>query len=117
MDPDVVKICTISLHWGKDSYLRLPMGITGTPDIFQKEMSNLMRTLEYVRTYIDDLLVITMSTHDDHLNKVKAVLDRLQLAKLRVNVKKSSFALYEIEYLGYVRALKHSQRRFQLSLL
>ena len=38
----------------------------------------------------------------DHLNKVEAVLDRLRLAKLRVNVKKSSFALYEIEYLGYV---------------
>ena len=29
-------------------------------------------------------------------------MDRLRLAKLRVNVKKSSFALFEIEYLGYV---------------
>ena len=61
-----------------------------------------MRTLEYVRTYIDDLLVITMGTYDYHLNKVEAVLDRLRLAKLRVNVKKSSFALYTIRYLGYI---------------
>ena len=102
LDPDAQKICTIILPWGKYSYLRLPMGISGAPDIFQEKMSNLMRTLEYVRTYTDDLLIITMSTYDDHLNKVEKVLDRLRLAKLRVNVKKSSFALHEIEYLGYV---------------
>ena len=82
------------------------MGISGAPDIFQEKMSNLMRTPEYVRTYIDDLLTITMGTYDDHLNKVEAVLDRLRLAKLRVNVKKSSFVLYEIEYLGYVLSRK-----------
>ena len=40
--------------------------------------------------------------YDDHLNEVKEVLDYLRLTKLRVNVKKSSFALYDIEYLGYV---------------
>ena len=60
-----------------------------------------MHTLKYVHTYIDDLLVITTDTYDDHHNKVNAVLYRLQLANLRVNVKKSSFTLYEIEYLGY----------------
>ena len=65
-------------------------------------MVDTTRTLEYVRIYIDDLLVITIEMYDDHLNKVKAVLDCLQLAKLRVSVKKSSFVLYEIEYLGYV---------------
>ena len=43
-----------------------------------------------------------MGTHDNHLNEVEAVLDRLQLAKLQVNVKKSGFALYEIDYIGYV---------------
>ena len=65
-------------------------------------MSNLMCILEYVRTYIGDLIVITMGTYYDHLNKAKAVFDRLRLAKLRVNVTKSSFALCEIEYLGYI---------------
>ena len=45
LDPDAQKICTIILPWGKYSYLRLPMGISGAPDIFQEKMSNLMRTL------------------------------------------------------------------------
>ena len=34
LDPDSQKICTIILPWGKYSYLRLPMGICGSPDFF-----------------------------------------------------------------------------------
>jgi hypothetical protein len=74
LDPDAHKICTIVLPWGKYSYLRLPMGISGSPDFFQEKMTNLMRALEYVRTYIDVLLIITKDTYDDHHNKVEEVL-------------------------------------------
>eukprot|EP00804_Cyclotella_cryptica_P026205 CCRYP_009789-RA/>CCRYP_009789-RA protein AED:0.47 eAED:0.47 QI:6/-1/0/1/-1/0/1/0/82 len=59
LDPDASKICTIIFPWGKYSYLRLPMGIAGSPDIFQSKMSELMATLEFVRAYNDDLLCIT----------------------------------------------------------
>ncbi len=46
LDPDASKICTIIFPWGKYSYKRLPMGIAGSPDIFQGKMSELMETLE-----------------------------------------------------------------------
>ena len=36
LDPDASKICTIIFPWGKYSYKRLPMGIAGSPDIFQE---------------------------------------------------------------------------------
>jgi hypothetical protein len=62
LDPDASKICTIIFPWGKYSYLRLPMGIAGSPDIFQSKMTELMATLEFVRAYIDDLLCITKGT-------------------------------------------------------
>jgi hypothetical protein len=42
LDPDASKICTIILPWGKNSYLRLPMGVACSPDIFQAKMSELM---------------------------------------------------------------------------
>ena len=42
LDPDSSKICTIILPWGKFSYQRLPMGVAGSPDIFQEKMSALM---------------------------------------------------------------------------
>jgi hypothetical protein len=35
LDPDASKICTIIFPWGKYSSKRLPMGIAGSPDIFQ----------------------------------------------------------------------------------
>jgi len=59
LDGDAQKICTIIFPWGKYSYMRLPMGISNAPDIFQEKMSGLMQSLEYVKTYIDDILVIT----------------------------------------------------------
>ena len=102
LDPDAQKICTIVLPWGKYSYLRLPMGIAGSPDFFQEKMSSLMQTLSYIKVYLDDLLVITKSTYDDHLEKLKVVLSRLRNAGLCLNAAKSSFAQGEIEYLGYV---------------
>jgi hypothetical protein len=67
------KMCTIIFPWGKYSYQMLPMGFAGSADIFQVEMGNLMATLEYVRAYIDNLLVITKGSLDDHLDILKQV--------------------------------------------
>ena len=58
-DPDASRICTIIFSWGKYSYKWLLMGIAGSPDIFQAKMSELMMALEYVKSYLDDLLIIS----------------------------------------------------------
>jgi hypothetical protein len=98
----VVKMCTIIFLFGKYSYLRLPMGMSGSADIFQVKMMDLMETLEYVRAYIDDLLCITRGTLEDHLDKLEEVLRRLSNAGLKVNAAKSFFCTHEIEYLRYM---------------
>ena len=77
------------------------MGIAGSPDIFQGKMSELMMALEYVKTYLDDLLVISKSTLTDHLEKLRLVLTKLQEARLKINAKKSKFCALETEYLDY----------------
>jgi hypothetical protein len=102
LDPDASKICTIIFPWGKYSYKSLPMGIAGSPDIFQAGMVKLMESLEYVRAYIDDLLCISRESFDGHLDKLEEVLKRLRDAGLKVNADKSTFCALEIEYLGYV---------------
>ena len=102
LDPKSSKMCTIIFPWGKYSYERLPMGVAGSPDIFQSKMSDLMLELEYVRTYLDDLLVISKDSFEDHLQKLEAVLYKLREAGLKVNAPKSTFAVAECEYLGYV---------------
>ena len=93
LDPEASEICTIIFPWGKYSYKRLPMGFGGSADIFQAQMMDLMASLEYVCAYINDLLIITRGTLDDHVEKIKIVLARLRDAGLKVNAAKSFFSV------------------------
>ena len=101
LNPASREMCTIVLPFGKYEYQRLPMGLCNSPDIFQEKMSELMEGLDFVRTYIDDLLCLTKGTFEDHLEKLERVFARLSRAGLRVNAKKSFFARPELECLGY----------------
>ena len=64
-------------------------------------MGTLMHDLEHVRAYIDDLLILTSGSYDDHLEKLSEVFRRIREAGLKVNANKSFFARGELEYLGY----------------
>jgi hypothetical protein len=48
-------------------------------DVFQNIMSRLVQDMEYIKTYFDDLLIITNRNNSfkDHLLKSKMVLARL----------------------------------------
>ena len=102
LDPDASKICTIIFPWGKYSYKRLPMEIASSPDIFQEKISDLMSTLEFVQTCLDDLLIITKGSLEEDLEKLSMVLTRLQDTSLKINANKFNFCTLETEYLGYI---------------
>ena len=80
------------------------MGLCNSgPDIFQEKMNELFEGLDFVRAYIDDLLIITKNGdgYAKHLQHLDQVLTKLGEAGLKVNTKKSFFAHEELEYLGY----------------
>ncbi len=64
------------------------MDFWGSADIFWAQMMDLMAFLEYVQAFIDNLLIITRGTLDDHLLKIETVLARLHGARLKVNAAK-----------------------------
>jgi hypothetical protein len=64
-------------------------------------MSHLMQHLNFVRTYLNDLLVISCITFDDHLERLECVLKILSDKDLLLNADKSTFCADETEYLGY----------------
>jgi hypothetical protein len=101
LDADAQRLCTIIFPWGKYKYKRLPMGINITPDVFQNVMSKLTQDMEDVKAYLDDLLIPTNKSFNDHLTKLEIVLARLSTAGMRVNASKSKFFTEQIEYLGY----------------
>jgi len=94
-------LCTVVLPWGKYEYLRLPMGLCNSPNIFQEKMSELMVGLEFARAYLDDLLLITKGDLDEHFDQLEQALTKLSEAGLKINASKKSFCQTELEYLGY----------------
>ena len=61
------KLCTIVLPWGKYEDQKLPMGLCNSTDILQEKMNNLLNGLDYVRIYIDDLLIISNKSLDNFI--------------------------------------------------
>jgi hypothetical protein len=77
------------------------MGLCNSPDIFQERMYEIFSDLEYVHVYIDNLLVTSCSTFEEHLQRLRLVFSRLSETGLKINASKSHFPVSEIEYLGY----------------
>jgi dihydroorotate dehydrogenase len=67
------------------------MGIKIAPDIFQNVMTKLTQDMEYVKAYLDDLLILTNTSFNNHLTKLEMVLARLSTAGMRINGYKSNF--------------------------
>ena len=64
-------------------------------------MGNLFADLDFVRTYIDDLLTVTKGFFAEHLQCLKQVLKCLRDRGLKINVKKSFFDRDSLKYLEY----------------
>jgi hypothetical protein len=71
----------------KYKYKHLPMGIKITPGVFQIVVSKLVQDMEYSKTYLHDLLILTNRSFKDHLLKLEMVLARLSTSGMRVNHK------------------------------
>ena len=101
LDEESQQLCTTILPWGKCRFKKLPMGVATAPDIFQSIIDEMLGDLDYVRAYIDDVLIISDGTFEDHMTKLSVVLQRLQTAGFRANVRKCFFAKPELECLGH----------------
>ena len=95
------QLCTTILPWGKYQYCRLPMGIKNSPDIFQAVMQELLGDIDFASVYLDDILITSNGTFEDHLQKLHVILTMLNKAGFRANVRKCFFAQDNLDYLGY----------------
>jgi hypothetical protein len=115
---DAQDLCTIVFPWGKYKYKRLPMGIKIAPDVFQNLMAKLVQDMEYVKTYLGDLLILTNSSFKDHLLNLEMVLARLSTAGMRVNIPKSKIFAEQIEYLGYwITSIQHIRNKVEMDVI
>ena len=101
LDKESGYLCTMIFPWGKYRYCRLPMGLNGSSDILQAIINDIMGDLPDVRAYLDDILITTAGSFEDHLKHLELVLQRLEDVGFAGNIRKSSFGVSEIDYLGY----------------
>ena len=86
---------------GKFQFVRLLFGISSVPEIFQKVMSHVLNGLPGVLCYLDDILVFA-SSQEEHDQRLRNVLVRLQDSGVKLNASKCNFSVEEIEFLGHV---------------
>ena len=85
-------------------YTVMPFSLTNTPVTFQSLINAILRQYLdiFVTAYIDDVLVYTNRTLEEHRQHVKKILHALQEAGMRLRLDKSVFHVKEVEYLGLI---------------
>ena len=92
---------TINTIRGLYQYQRLPYGVASAPAIWQRAMDQILQGIPGVFCYLDDIIV-TGSTLEEHLERLVAVLKRLEEYGLKANQEKCKFLRSSVEYLGHV---------------
>ena len=89
---------------GLFEWLRMPFGLCNAPATFQRYVDNSLRDLigRSCAAFFDDCLVFSNGTLEDHITKVKEVLERLSKAGLEANYKKCKFAYTELLFVGHI---------------
>ncbi|KAJ8021906.1 hypothetical protein HOLleu_39239 [Holothuria leucospilota] len=101
VDEDSRKYLTINTQKGLYQYNRLAFGVASAPAIFQSVMDQILQGIDGVMCYLDDILITGMNT-EQHLERLRLVLNRLKDHGLRLKASKCKFLQGSLLYLGHV---------------
>ncbi len=89
LDIDSAKLTTFITPFGRYFFRRLPFGITSAPEIFQRKMSAILKYLEGVAVFMDNILVYG-NTPEEHEHQLHRALEDVDRAGLKLNTKMSA---------------------------
>lgn len=91
-------------RFGACEYLVTPFGLAGAPAAFQRWINTVPKDYlgDFCSAYMDDVLIYTDGDLNDHWIKLKLVLTKLEEAGLKLDLKKSEFAVKRTKYLGFI---------------
>jgi hypothetical protein len=85
LDKESQDLCNIITPFGKYKYLRLPMGLKCSPDIFaQAAMENVLSDIEDTNVYMDDVGAFS-SDWDHHVNLLAIIIRQLREHGFTIN--------------------------------
>ena len=100
LDSESQNLCVISTLFSLYKYGRLPKGIKQSSEIAQEVMENLLRDINDVKIYIDDIGCFS-STFSSHIQTLDMILTHLEQNRFTVSPSKCEWAVQETDWLGY----------------
>ena len=81
-------------------YTVMPFGMKNSAATFQRLVNSVVSGLDGCAAYIDDIVVYSESW-SEHVERIRALFERLSLANLTINLAKSAFGKATVTFLGY----------------
>jgi hypothetical protein len=81
----------------------MPFVLKNAPTTFMILMDDVVRpfTNSFVVVYLDDILIFN-KTWEEHMQHIQRVFSTLRQHKLYANLRKCSFSMNKVQYLGYI---------------
>jgi hypothetical protein len=97
------KYTAFKTPYGMYEFVVVPFGLTNAPAAQQSHANDMLREYLYhfVVVYLDDVLIFTKGTREDHIDKVKLVLREYEKRDMLFKLSKCTFFAKEVEFLGH----------------
>lgn len=100
MHPNDIEKTAFTTERGHYEFLRMPFGLKNAPSTFQRLMDHILRGLDNVFTYLDDVIIISTSLQE-HIDKLRQVFERFKVHNLKIQLDKSEFLQKQVNFLGH----------------
>ena len=92
-----------STPFGSFKWLRMPMGLTGSPPTFQCLVEKVLvgLTWKICVPYLDDIIIFS-STPEEHLERLRLVFERFREDNLKINPDKYDFFRMKVQFFGHI---------------
>ena len=98
-EEDISKTAFVT-HDGSYEFLRMPFGMMNSGATLVRGIRKLLMGMNYVDSYIDDILVHT-ENWEDHIETLKELFKRLKASGLTVRPSKCVIGAEEVQFLGH----------------
>ncbi|XP_058123276.1 uncharacterized protein LOC131285240 [Anopheles ziemanni] len=99
--PEDIPKTAITTPFGLFEFTTMPFGLRNAAQTFQRLIHDILRGLDFVFPYIDDM-IIASTTPEEHHEQLRQLFQRLEQHHLAINPAKCEFNRTEIAFLGHL---------------